>query len=333
MTDPAPQHPGAYGFLALLRRLEQTSGGKPRIGKNLRLKDEVAELGQDPSLAFPPSDFSDISTNARGTPRLRARFLGFFGPQGALPLNTTEEVARWVHGGDDAFVRFTDLFAARFLELFFRAWSDARAITQFDSPDQDRFRRHVAAVAGIGTRAFTDRDGVDDIVKTPLVHLAGARVKSPVRLRQMIEHHLGATVEVEEHVPAWMRFEPEDCNRLGQRGATLGRDAYLGAGQQSVGERLTLHIRTQSLAEYRSYLPGGAAHAQLGDLVAWYLGKSFEVGVQLSLPASEMPQAALGSSTELGWMASLAPPPAANRAAAPVKAAAYLLGADSDRAA
>ena len=333
MTEPEERHHGSFGLLALLRRLEQTSGGKPRIGRNQRLRDEVADLGQDPLLSFPASDFSAISKNARGNPRLRARFLGFFGPQGALPLNTTEEVGRWFHGGDDSFVRFTDIFAARFLELFFRAWSDTRAITQFDTPDQDRFRRHVAAVAGIGTQAFADRDGVDDIVKTPLVHLAGARVKSPVRLRQIIEHHLGADVEVEEHVPSWMAFEEEDQNRLGQRGSSLGRNTYLGARQQSVGERILLHLRTRTLDEYRSYLPGGPAHSELCDLVFWYLGKSFEVGVQLSLPDSEMPQAELGRTGQLGWMASLKQQPPANADTRYTDAASFVLQTNARAAA
>ena len=47
-----------------------------------------------------------------------------------LPLNTTAEVQQWYLMRDEAFVRLADLFTNRFQQLFFRAWSDAHAISQ-----------------------------------------------------------------------------------------------------------------------------------------------------------------------------------------------------------
>ncbi len=306
MTEPVT-NPGAYGFLALLRRLERGAGGKPRIGRNRTLKNEIANLGQDPFLAFPENDISAIQTDGKA-PRIRTQFLGFFGPQGALPLNTTEEVLQWFEAGDDAFVRFTDIFAARFQQLFFRAWSDARAISQFDHPEDDRFATYLGALSGIGTPAYRRRDRVEDVLKLPMVGLHAARVKSPVRLRQMLEVHFGADIRVEEHVPSWMEFEANSQSRLGQQGATLGRDMHLGARVQSVNEKICLHIRTADLTRYRRFLPSGPDHASLKDIVFWYVGKSVEVDVALSLPADQVAPAAMGKSAELGWMACIAPP-------------------------
>ena len=57
-----------------------------------------------------------------------------FGPQGALPLTTTDEAYSWLRARDDAFARFVDIFQGRFLALFFRAWADARPIAQERSP-------------------------------------------------------------------------------------------------------------------------------------------------------------------------------------------------------
>ena len=141
MTEQAPE---TYGFLAFMRVMERRGRGKPRIGKNATLREETVTVGQDPSLAFPESDISEITLDGK-RPQIRNNILGFFGPQGALPLNTTEEVKRWVDRGDRAFVSFTDLFATRFLQLFFRSWSDVRAITQFDHETGDRFRLYLAA--------------------------------------------------------------------------------------------------------------------------------------------------------------------------------------------
>lgn len=296
----------SLGFLALLRKLERAASDKPRIGENGRLRDAVVRAGQDPRLAFPVADLSAMWRDVRAVPHLRVEFMGFFGPHGALPLSTTEEVARWVEGGDGAFVAFTDIFAARFIELFFRAWSDARAISQFDHPEGDRFQTYLAALAGFGTPAFRDHDQLDDLYRLPLVGLQSSRVKSPVRLRQMIRHHLRMQAEVAEHIPTWLTFEAGDRNALGAHGM-LGQSLFLGARAQSVAERIDIRLHARNLDEYRSLLPGGPVHARLSGLIFWYLGKSYEVGVTVSLPANTIPPAQLGQSAELGWLAVLAP--------------------------
>ena len=294
----------AGGFLAHLRELERAAPGNPPIGRNRRLKDETVRIGQDPSLAFPAGDFAPPRADA-----LRAQVMGLFGPQGPLPLNTTEEVARWLDGGDDSFVAFTDILSTRFLQLFFRAWSDSHAITQYDHPTEDRFTRYVAAVAGVGTPAFRDHDGLPDIARLPMVSLFGGRVRCPVRLRQMIETHLRIEVAVEEHVPLWMEFEPGDTSALGRQGCALGRDMYLGARVQSVNDKIALHLSARSLAEYDRYLPGQHGYRRLVDIVFWYLGRSMVVEVALSLPASEVGRTSLGQAGRLGWMAALSVAP------------------------
>lgn len=319
----------SLGFLALLRRLERAAPDKPRIGDNGRLRDSIARMGQDPHLTFPAADLSAMWRDIRAVPHLRVEFMGFFGPQGALPLSTTEEVARWVEGGDGAFVAFTDIFAARFIELFFRAWSDAHAISQFDHPEGDRFQTYLAALAGFGTPAFQNHDALDDLYRLPLVGLHSARVKSPVRLRQMIRHHLRMSVDVAEHIPTWLTFEAGDRNALGTHG-TLGQSLFLGARAQSVAERIDIRLHAASLDEYRGLLPGGPVHARLSGLIFWYLGKSFEVGVTVSLPANSIPPAQLGQSAELGWLAVMAPRYAPDDAS-PVDVTTYTLSPDLPR--
>lgn len=314
----------SIGFLAYLRRLERDADDHPRIGENTTIKQEFVTIGQDPFMAFAASDMSRIEIGPGGKPEIRNQIVGYFGPHGALPLNTTEEAVRWANSGDLAFVKFTDIFATRFQQLFYRAWSNAHAITQFDHPTGDRFSGYVGALIGIGNPANKGRDDLHDINKLALAPLASGRVKSPVKLRQMLRQDLGADVQVEEHVPVWINFEPDTQNALGARGSTMGRDMFLGARVQSVDEKVRLHVRTRSLAEYRMFLPGGESHQRLHDIVFWYLGATYEVDVSLTLPADQMQPAKLGESTELGWMAALEPadPPPANQQ---VQAATYPL--------
>lgn len=294
------------GFLALLRRLERERAEKPRIGRSARLADDIVEIGQDPQLAFPAAEIAPGGDGPDGRIRLRAQFMGYFGPQGALPLNMTEEVMRWQQEGEEAFVRFADLFAARFYQLFFRAWSDAHPISQHDRPDEDRFASYIAAVAGIGSPAFLRHDSFPDIARLPLVSIFGGRVRSAVRLRQMLQSYFDLPAEVEEHVPAWLEFEPDEMRGLGLGGA-LGRDMYLGARLRSVSEKICIHLHLPDAAQYRDFLPGQPRHRRLADLVFWYLGRTYEIDLALTLPPPAIPSAQLGQTVSLGWLAALRP--------------------------
>ncbi len=324
VTETPDQPVDGIGFLNFLRAVEQRNAEKPRIGSNTALREEAVNIGQDPLMAFPIHDLNRLLDGKRSLPEVRNNIIGFFGSNGALPLDITEEVYRWALSGDMAFVRFTDIFATRFQQLFFRAWSDARAITQFDHPHDDRFANYVGAVLGIGTPAFQSRDSLHDLNKIALAPLALGRVKSPRKLQQMLETDLGADIAVEEHVPVWIAFEEDARNALGMAGSSLGRDMYLGARAQSVEEKIVLHIHAETLAEYRAFLPGGTSHARLQDIVNWYLGAAYEVNVSLTLPADQVQAAKIGESAELGWMAVMPPriPPPANT---PVQGATYAL--------
>lgn len=316
----------APGFLALLRRLEREAEAKPRIGRSTRRAQDIADIGQDPRLAFPAEDLAGVQTDGP-RPRIRAQFTGFFGPQGALPLNTTEEVLRWQDAGEDAFVAFTDMLSARFYQLFFRAWSDSHAITQHDRPDQDRFQSYVGAVAGIGSPAFRQHDDFPDIARLPLVPVFGGRVRSGVRLRQLLGGYFGFPVTVQEHVTSWLEFEPDELRGLG-RGGALGRDSYLGARLQSVNEKICIRLDLPDARTYRSFLPGQPRHGQLAALVYWYLGKCLDVDLALALPADRIPAATLGGDAAIGWLAAMRPE-GLPRSGAPIEVARFALGRDA----
>lgn len=302
--------PAEYGFLALLRDFERSAPDKPRIGRNRALREEVVTLGQEPFQAFPDSNVSRFEERPGKAPRIRSNFLGYFGPQGALPLATTAEVYQWYQARDDAFVRLTDIFTNRFQQLFFRAWSDARGITQLDHPTDDRFQLYIGAFIGLAQSSARNRGVVPDMARLPVAGLAMGRVKSPVRLRQILEHVLGVSISVEEHVPVWLPFEPSDLSRLGVAGSALGRNCRLGSRVQSVNEKIRVSVRTESLAEYQSFLPGGANFARLTDLIFGYLGHETEVEIAPSLPADQARGVQLGKGAALGWTGWIAPVPA-----------------------
>ena len=296
------REPFRFDLLRVLRDYERSAPDKPRIGNSATLAEEVVSLSQDPFVEFPAANIAAVEVTARGTPRLITRFLGFFGPQGALPLNTTVEAMGWMSHRDDSFVRFAGIFVNRFLQLFFRAWADARPIAQHDRPTADHFERYVGSFAGIGTEGLAERDVVPDIAKLAFAGLVSGRVRSARRLMQLLRGVLGLDVTVEERIGTWLEFEPADRMALGGHGS-LGVDSFLGQRCYSINDKLRLRIRTTSLEAYLDLLPRGQTARRLADLVFFYLGHRYEYDVELCLPARLAPQTVLGGSGQLGWTA------------------------------
>lgn len=306
--DSLKATPGRFDLFRVLRDLERASPRRPRISDSNAIAEEVVVLAQDPFVAFPDSNIAAADETPDGRLRIYARFLGFFGPQGALPLATTAEAYDWLLHTDTSFARFADIFGNRFRQLFFRAWSDARPIAQFDRPKEDRFFSYLAAFAGIGSPALRDRDDVQDIAKVPFAGLVSSRIKSARRLAQLIRGVLHLDATVLERVGAWLQFEPSDLMAVGQRGSSLGADTFLGQRVYSIGDKFRVAIRTTSLEQYASLLPGAANADRLADLVFFYVGHRYEYDVELALAAPLAPPTRLGASGQLGWTSWIAPP-------------------------
>lgn len=300
--------PWKFDFLNLLWTLERSTPDKPRIGRSEVLAQEIARLHQDPFLEFPTANvtsFRQMKPGARAD--VGERFLGYFGPQGALPLATTIEAYHWLQGHDDSFSRFANLFADRFIQLFFRAWADARPIVQIARPEADRFRAWLGSAIGLGTPALEDRDSLPDVAKLAYAGIMGSRVKSATRLAQVLRGILGVELMIRERVASWLEFEPQDLTRIGQTGAALGQSTHLGARVQSINDKITVTIRTHSLEEYESYLPGRGRFRRIVDLIFFYMGELIDVDLALELPRSARPTAQLGTTGQIGWTAWSAP--------------------------
>ena len=299
--------PWRFDLLSVLRRLERENPAKPRIGEARRLADEFVEIAQNPYLEFPDSNLEAAALDATGRMRLKARFLGMFGPQGALPLTTTEEAYNWLLERDDAFPRFVDLFQRRFLALFFRAWADARPITQHDRPDEDRFRAYIGAMIGIGTPAFRDADSISDFAKLPYAGLLAARVKSVSRLRAFLSSYLETRVEIEEFVGSWLELDPGERTRIGAANSRLGQDCVAGASMYTVSDKFRIRVFVRDIKHFREFLPGSPVARQIADAVYLYLGLEYDWDMELAIPAGQITPVRLGRDAQVGWTSWMSP--------------------------
>ena len=298
--------PYRFNLFSLLRQLERETPGKPRIGDSSTLTEEVVALSQDPFLAFPAANISGVSQTPHGVPRLHTRFLGMFGPQGALPLHVTEETYRWSLR-DPSFARFVDIVSTRFLQLFYRAWADARPIGQAERPADDRFFAFVGSFEGIATPAMRHADTVSDLAKTPFAGLANIHVKNAAGLEQFLRGLFGLEAEVQQWIGSWMTFEERERLRFGGGQAGLGVNAYLGQRVHTICERIRVRIRCRDKRHYESLLPGGRQFRPLADALFFFCGYRHEIEVELGIPAPQAPGVRLGGEGRLGWTSWVAP--------------------------
>lgn len=305
--DDLKSEPWRFDLFSVLREFERANKDKPRIGDSAVLSEEIVNIMQDPFLEFPASNISKYVEKKDKPPEVYTKFLGYLGPQGALPLDKTIEAFHWNSRHDPSFSRFLDIFGTRFRQLFFRAWADARPVAQFGRRKEDRFYTYIGSIAGIGTNSFFDRDSIDDIAKLGFAGLVGSHIKSGPKLMQLIRGIFNVDVEVEERIGSWLTFEQSDMSSLGSSGYALGENVFVGSHVYSINEKIRISIKAKDLEQYRKFLPSGEISDNLTDLIFFYIGHRYEFDVQLSLPARYAPAAQLGVSGELGWTSWIAP--------------------------
>jgi type VI secretion system protein ImpH len=301
------QEPWRFDFFTVMRRIERSFPDRARIGDSSSRRDEYATLAQDPYLDFPASNLAKVDRDAVGRLRLFVKFLGLLGPQGALPLATTQETYQWWLVRDDAFPRFLDIFNHRYIQLFFRAWADARPIAQHDRPKLDRFQAYVGSMAGMGSELYRGLDSVPDAGKLAFAGLLAPQAKSASRLKSFISGLFGVEADVDEFVGSWLAFDEGERTVLGKKGSTLGVDTLIGGSVFSVQDKIRVRIHVKTLKEYASFLPGGRRCEQLADAVFFYLGDQFDWDVELALPAGEAEAMKLGKAGRLGWTGWMSP--------------------------
>ena len=299
--------PWRFDYFTVLRHLERVHASQPRIGDSATLREELVLLGQDPFMDFPASNLARVEQRDDAPLRIFVKYMGMLGPQGALPLATTEEAYHYNLANDDAFPRFLDVFNHRFLQLFFRAWANSRPIAQHDRPQQDRFFAYIGSAIGIGSEPYRNLDSIPDAVKLGFAGLLGAQAKSASRLAGALCGLFKVRAEVDEFVGSRLMLDAREYTVLGRRHHVLGEDAMLGRGVYSVQDKIRIRLYTETLVQYVRFLPSGDLCEPLADLVYFYTGAQLDWDAELAIPPGAVEPIRLGRFGQLGWTTWMAP--------------------------
>jgi type VI secretion system protein ImpH len=305
MIQEVAAAPYRYDLWHLLRWLDAKHPDAPPLGRSPIPDLEALRIGQEPSPVFAPAQVHALQPGGDGErPRLSILGFGLFGPNGPLPSHLTEYARERLRTrGDRTFVRFVDMFHHRFTLLFYRAWADSQSTVSLDRPAEDRFSRYCASLVHLGEASLRDRDAVPDHAK---LHGAGHLVRETRNaegLARLLAIFFGCGVRIEQWAMHWLTLARTERTRLGagRIAEKLGVGAVAGAQVPDVQSRFRIWLGPLTLSEYESHLPGGRPFTQVIAWLRTYIGYEFAWDVRLVLSRAEVPRAALGSTTRLGW--------------------------------
>jgi len=303
--------PYRWDFFQAMRRVECLYPGLPRIGQALRPADEPLRLAQEPALTFAPATLSSFGVPPGATvPRLQVRFFGLLGPNGPLPLHLTELARERVHhAGDATLASFLDIFHHRFIALFYRAWAQAHPAVSLDRPHEDRFATYTGALCGMGDATLRGRDALPDFARLFYAGLLARHVRNSDGLVALLSGYFGIGVALEPFVGHWMTLPRGERTRLGggARGHGVGVGLGVGVGAVLGGRvwdrqhKFRLSLGPLDLAQYESFLPGGAAQPKLLAWVRHYLSLELAWDARLVLRREQVPPTRPGRCGRLGW--------------------------------
>jgi type VI secretion system protein ImpH len=314
--------PERFDFYQAMRRLEAGNPHLPRLGEARLPSAEPVRLAQEAELGFAVSNVTRVAQTPAGTPRVFVRFLGLFGPQGALPLHLTEFARdRERNHGDPTFARFADIFHHRLLLMFYRAWRQAQPAATGDRPDEDRYRTYVGALLGHGSPAWHRAGDELAPAKRYFAGHLGRAVRNPDGLASILSAYFAAPVEVRTFSARWMVLPSSQRSSLGGIGATgvagghasggagfrgndsaiLGQSAVVGTRVLDAQHHFDIDIGPLDLGRYLRLLPDGDWFAKVCEWVREYCGDEFGVRLVPRLTAAAVPVARLGQSGRLGW--------------------------------
>jgi type VI secretion system protein ImpH len=303
--DEVGREVSACGLFPVVRAAEARAPRLPRVGASRRPAQNVVDLAQMPTLAFPAPTLAEIRRKGDRV-KVFGYWLGLTGPTGALPTHLTEFAAyERRYAKEQPFGDFLDLLAGRMLQLFYRSWADSQPAAQADRVEDDRFAFYLAALSGAA-------EGVSEEAAFPArgrLHYASlfASRRSASAIRDSLSRLLGTEVQVAEFEPRWNAIEVQDRSRLGGPYATLGRDVVLGRRVRTVSDAFRVHVRAAGLRAYRRLLPSGPLFPLVADALDAFAPSHLEWDVALEIDQGDIAPARLDGQAALGWSSWLVP--------------------------
>ncbi|MFT6301574.1 MAG: type VI secretion system protein ImpH [Granulosicoccus sp.] len=298
-------------FVAAVRQIECAYPDKPRIGDQVRVRDDIVRFSQNVTLGFRGNTLQSLKPNKGSHEyRLHVNFFGLLGSHGPMPLHYTEYAdQRARHHSDPTFKEFLDLFNHRMLSLFYRASVQFDPSVSFDRPENNSYAEILGALCGVLSEKSTSRDSISDNAKRYYPGWMTSTAKSPDGIAAIVEDYFALPVSIKEWVGGWLPLPEVSRSRLGSGAASmqLGRSLNIGKRVWSIRHKFNVVLGPLDRETFSSFKPGGERALSLHDLVRNYVGDEWDWDLQLILKKEDIRHMRLDRSHALGfdsWMKS-----------------------------
>jgi len=305
--------PGQFDFaqaVDLLQQLARRAGsGSAALGRGSDPRKEALALTATFELSFRGQPIERIAPGADGVFTLVANFFGLAGPDGPLPEAYVELMRAQLLEHDSGASDFLSLFQHRLLSLAYRAEHDFRAAAPFSEPGAGPLTPALLALLG------QQEDEADEARRALLLSNLPACAQQRHSLQgllTLLDHQFGVHARGQEWAGRWVALPDQLQTVLGAGGRNdrLGDGAVLGQRAWDQGGAVRVDLGQVGGALYLALLPGGARHAELCQLCAWYLGPNLACYLRMALAPAAVPPPVLGPDALLGHTTWLAPAPA-----------------------
>ena len=266
---------------------------------------------------FPPGEVQDLKRED-GLMKLFTHVIGLHGPTGVLPHQDRDMVSG---GQPNILMRdFLDIFNARAITLFFRAWLTNRHDISLEMhrcgvyENEDAFSMALLSLCGLGLPSTRNQRSFSDDVFASSVGLLSRPVRSASAIRRCIAAQFGVGVEVIEFIEERIHLPRKIQTRLDRLGAghnVLGRSAVAGTTVPTHRQRFEIRIGPLSRMEFellcpfddtdrKDAIPRNIMFRRMVDLIRSILGRPLDFDVRLEVEAEAVQPTQLGS-TRLGF--------------------------------
>jgi type VI secretion system protein ImpH len=301
--------PHAFDFFQAVHLLELWS--QREAGPRSETAAEPVRFRASFGLSFPPSAISQLKAASAGAPHeMTVAFSSLGGIDGPLPTSFTEEILRRLSQHDGAAAAFLDIFHHRLISLLYRIRRLRAPALAATAPEHTPTARYLFSLMGIGLESVAAQ------VTQPaaLLRYAGllaTRPRSASGLAVLLSDYFDVPVRVEQFVGQWIQLQPDQVTNIGQRGRNnaLGRTTTLGTRVWIQDAGVRLQIGPLDADAFAAFLPDGASHQRLAELVRVYSGTDLTVDITLILRPETVRPSYLGAS-RVGWTSWLLTAPA-----------------------
>lgn len=289
-----------FDYYQLVRLLlaEHDAAGAPRDAL-----DACVRFGADLSAAFPGREVASLREQGGTRPvRLGTNNYCVAGVLGPLPEPFIEWLRERVRDGDDAMLRFLDLFNHRLNTLRYALKSRFNPGLNNHHPQDTDNAVYLAATIGLFQPGFADQLPVPRRALLAVAGLLSDQRRSAAMIGQVLGLLMDMPVRVEQLVGGWLPIEAEQHIALGRANSRLGGETPLGRRFWDPQGRIALHLGPLPYARFCALLPGGALHARFKALVRHLTDRQVDCRICLTLAPATLPPRRLSAHPDAATM-------------------------------